>query len=135
MKGSYMAIEIFAPSKIRDLLNTQQYPCISIYLPTHPAGKDAKEDAIRYRNLIRLCEKQLNEQGFTGERANQILEPALALINTTAIWNHPRSSLAIFMTPDVFNAYILPNKCREQARVGTHFYIRPLIPPEMAHVR
>jgi hypothetical protein len=123
-----MAIEAITTSKIRDLLNAQHNPCISIYLPTHPAGKDAKEDAIRYRNLIRLCERQLNERGLTGERAQRMLEPALALVNTTAIWNHARSCLAVFIAPDVFNAYILPHECREQAHVGTHFYIKPLIP-------
>jgi hypothetical protein len=123
-----MAIETFTTAKIRDLLNAQHSPCISIYLPTHPAGKDAKEDSIRYHNLIRLCERQLNERGLTGERAQRMLEPALALINTTAIWNHARSCLAVFIAPDVFNVYVLPHECREQAHVGTHFYIRPLIP-------
>jgi hypothetical protein len=123
-----MVTEAFTTSKIRDLLNAQRNPCISIYLPTHPSGADTKEDAIRYRNLLRLCERQLNEQGFSGENANEMLEPAVALINTQALWGHPRWSVAVFISPDVFRVFQLPIECHEQAHVGTHFYIKPLVP-------
>ncbi len=123
-----MVIEAFTTSRIRDLINAQSHPCVSVYLPMHPSGKEAREDRIRYRNLLALCEKQLNEQGFSGERARQMLEPARALINTSALWSHPRASLAVFLAPDVFKAFVLSHACREQAHVGTHFYIKPLIP-------
>jgi hypothetical protein len=123
-----MVIEAFASSKSQELLNAQSNPCVSIYLPTHPSGKEAREDRIRYRNLVGRCEEQFHEQGFIGENAARMLAPALALINTDALWNHPRSSLAVFISPNVFRAFTLPHECREQAHVGTHFYIKPLIP-------
>ena len=34
-----------------ELLAFDQYPAVSVYLPTHPAGREARQDAIRLRNL------------------------------------------------------------------------------------
>ena len=34
-----------------ELLAFDQYPAVSVYLPTHPAGREVRQDAIRPRNL------------------------------------------------------------------------------------
>jgi hypothetical protein len=35
-----------------ELLAYDQYPAVSVYLPTHPAGRELRQDAIRLRNLL-----------------------------------------------------------------------------------
>jgi len=32
-----------------ELLAFDQYPAVSVYLPTHPAGREVRQDAIRLR--------------------------------------------------------------------------------------
>jgi hypothetical protein len=34
-----------------ELLAFDQYPAVSVYLATHPAGREARQDPIRLRNL------------------------------------------------------------------------------------
>jgi hypothetical protein len=34
-----------------EVLALDQYPAVSVYPPTHPAGREVRQDAIRLRNL------------------------------------------------------------------------------------
>jgi hypothetical protein len=115
-------------NRIHELITVESDPCISIYLPTHKYGSETKEDIIRFKNLLRQCERRLNNRGITGETAEQILRPGTDLLAASIVWQHLEQALAVFISPDFFRAITVPLECQEQAWVTTHFYIKPLVP-------
>ncbi|HDI61237.1 MAG TPA: hypothetical protein ENF48_12955, partial [Desulfobacteraceae bacterium] len=38
--------------------------CVSIYMPTHRAGRQAEQDPIRFKNLLREVENRFLAQGL-----------------------------------------------------------------------
>lgn len=103
-------------------------PCLSIYLPTHQRGMDTKEDPIRLKNLLGQSEKRLRERGFSGAKVDKLLDPVAELLETPSVWQHLDRGLAVFLATDLFRALTLPIECPEQAWVGTHFHVKPLVP-------
>ena len=63
-----------------ELLAFDQSPAVSVYLPTHSAGREVRQDAIRLRNLLSDAAKRL----AAGRRAPEIdalLKPARRLVD------------------------------------------------------
>jgi hypothetical protein len=115
------------PSDIKNLLTVTGDPCVTIYMPTHERGNRVKEDPIRLKNLLRQCEKKLNERGLTGERLKIFLQPAWDLVNASVTWAHLDHGLGLYLCHDVFHVFVLPITCAEEVSVDTHFYIKPLM--------
>ena len=103
-------------------------PCVSIFLPTHPAGMETRQDPVRLRNLLRQAAQQLIGAGTQPAQARDILAPAVALLDDASCWEHQRSGLAIFCAERVFHRYRVPLSLDEQVVVAHVFHITPLLP-------
>lgn len=121
-------VKRFQKSDIEDLLTKRCDPCISIYLPTHQQGMETKEDPIRFKNLLRDCEKRLQRCGLSRPATQELLRPAAELLDPPHIWQHLERGLVVFIAPDIFRALTLPIECPVQAWIGAHFHIKPLVP-------
>lgn len=99
-----------------------------MYLPTHKHGTDMKEDPIRFKNLLRGCEKRLQDGGLSPHATDEILRPAVDMLDSPHVWQHMDRGLAVFITRDSFHAFALPVECPTVLRIGRHFYITPLSP-------
>ena len=53
------------------------YPCVSMYLPTHMAGADTRENAIRFKNRLQDAERQLQALGFRRRQCQRLFERRL----------------------------------------------------------
>ncbi len=59
-----MPVRLFQIEDLRSLTERQQWPCISLYLPTHRAGrKETQEDPIRLKNAVAEAKEQLTQAG------------------------------------------------------------------------
>jgi hypothetical protein len=47
---------------LQTLLVSQRAPCISLYLPTHRRPPQAKQDPVRFKNLMRTTESLLRSE-------------------------------------------------------------------------
>ncbi len=101
--------------------------CVSIYLDTHEAGAETRQDPIRLKNQLSEAEKQLAQLGLDGQEAQAILKPAADLIDDTSFWQHQKSGLALFLTRDQFQYYTVPLELETATFVDKRFYIKPLI--------
>lgn len=101
---------------------------VSMFLPTHPAGQDALQDPIRYKNLVRDAERQLLEGGMKPREASAFLEPAQALMEDTTFWQHQRDGLAVFIGEDDFHYYHLPFQVEELLVIAQSYYVKPVLP-------
>ena len=115
--------------EIKTLMEVQNAPCVSIFLPTHrKAGPEMQEDPLRLRNQLREAERMLLTRGTDSRQIEALWKPVESLFTTREIWSHPQDGLAVLRAPDWFSFYQLPYSVKEQVVVGEHFYLKPLLP-------
>ncbi|MEM8505510.1 MAG: hypothetical protein AAF716_20450 [Cyanobacteria bacterium P01_D01_bin.1] len=122
-----MTIDTFSKAKLQALTNTQDKPCVSIYLPTHEAGRETRQDPIRLKNQLSEAEEQLNQLSDSVD-VGTLLQPAVDLLEDQAFWQHQQAGLALFLSPGSFSCYRLPLEFEAFTFVGDRFYTRPLVP-------
>jgi hypothetical protein len=105
-------------------------PAISIYLPTHVAGREVRQDPIRLKNLLSAAAERLKASHRLPE-INALLLPAQKLVEDGAFWRsqqHEQRGLAIFLAPGFDRVFQLPIAVPEEMMLGDHFHIKPLLP-------
>ncbi len=115
-------------SKIKDLLNRNNEPMISMYLPTHNIASEREEDKVRFKNLLNNCKKELKRQGVKTAEIQDEISRAENLLRDGTFWKKQNKGLALFMAPGIFEDYELPEVFKEYCYIGDHFYIKPLLP-------
>jgi hypothetical protein len=124
-----VAMRLFQIDDLRALTERRQWPCISIYLPTHRAGrKETQEDPIRLKNAVAEARERLGEAGYPKDAGAALLEPAAKLVTSRDFWLERADGLALFLAPDLFQYYRVPMKLQDQVVVADHFTIKQLIP-------
>jgi Bacterial archaeo-eukaryotic release factor family 3 len=114
-------------AELSSVLADSQAPAISIFVPTHRAGQEIRQDPIRLKNLVKQAEEQLIKEGTRPVEARKLLEPLAGLVEDAAFWRHQTDGLALFRSPDVFRIYRLPFTVSEFVAVSDRFYIKPLL--------
>lgn len=114
--------------KVQSLLQRQESPCISFFLPTHRRSKEIEQDPIRLKNLLREALHKLQARGMRSVEARRLLEPASNLLADPHFWRHQSEGLALFVAEDFFRRFRLPIDLSEQVFVDDHFHVAPLIP-------
>lgn len=112
----------------RELIAERSGTGVSIYMPTHPHGRQQQQDAIRLKNLVNRASEQLQDRGLRRPEAEQMLAPAAALRQDDDVWSHRSDGLACFCGDDFFRAYRVPLQLEEQLFINDRFHIRPLLP-------
>ena len=113
---------------IEELITDTNGPRLSFFIPTHRAGEDIQQAAIRLKNLTNQAEDELRAKGVNATRVKRLLQPLRDLLPQHGFWEHQSDGLAIFRSPDIFRLYQVPLDLEEQLAVGAHFVIKPLIP-------
>jgi len=111
-----------------ELLAYDQYPAVSIYLPTHSAGREVRQDAIRLRNLLSTAAKRLAAAGRRAPEVDALLQPARKLIDDEEFWRYQEQGLAVFVGPRFGRVHKLPIAVPEELAIANHFCIKPLLP-------
>ncbi len=124
-----MAMRLFLIDDLRALTERRPGPCISLYLPTHRAGrKETQEDPIRLKNAVAEARERLAEAGYPKDAIAELLTPAAGLITSRHFWLERADGLALFLAPDLLQYYRVPLKLQDEVVVAEHFTIKQLIP-------
>lgn len=115
-------------TELKELIGTSGEPCVSIYLPTHPAGPETRQDPIRLKNLLSEVQSQLAAGKWFHLDAVDLLKPIAALIEQHEFWQRQQQGLAVFCQPQMFRTYSLPVSVQELAIVTHRFHLKPLMP-------
>jgi hypothetical protein len=113
---------------LKGLMAKQEGPCASMFMPTHRAGPQIRQDPIRLKNLVRQAEEQLTAVGLRGPEAKELLKAAHALIDDAAFWRRQGNGLALFAARNLFRSYRLPVAFQEFVMVADRFHVKPLLP-------
>lgn len=101
---------------------------VSLYIPTYRAGVETLQNPVRCKNLLRQAEKRLCAGGMRPLQVHALLEPAHKLLADYEFWQHQSDGLALFVAPDMCEAYRLPLAFAELVVVNQRFHLTPLFP-------
>jgi len=113
---------------VEKLIQVQDEPCISIYLPASEPPTDSRQPFIRMKNAIGECEKQLDGRGLESEVITKLLDPIKAFSDEKTLFTQTDKELAIFSSSDLFEFHQLAIQYPQQTYVADRFYIKPLVP-------
>lgn len=119
-----------------DLLDQDPNVAVSLFMPGHAdAGAQARQDPIRFRNLLDSAQEQLLALDIRATAVDELLAPARERLDAPEFWQENGAhSLAVFIAPDFFRHFRVPVLLDEKVAVDTSFRVKPLI-PALSHAR
>lgn len=121
-------MNLVSKGDIEALITQQGGPHVSLYMPAIRAGRDTRENSIRFKNLVRQAEEGLLASGLRAAQASAILQPAMDLLASEEYWQHQSDGLAVFSSSEVWRHYRLPLEFDELSVVTESFHVKPLLP-------
>src|SRR5438093_502538 len=118
---------MFIRKDLDELLASEAKPAVSLYLPTHIAGREIRQNTIRLRNLTTQTAELLHAEWRRSE-VDALLAPAHSLVEDENFWRCQEKGLAVFLAPGFSRVHKLPLAVAEEAVLGPHFHIKPLLP-------
>ena len=118
---------MFDRNNLDELVAMDARPAVSIYLPTHVAGREIRQDPIRLKNLLSAAAERLAAT-WRKPQIEDFLGSAEPLVGDEEFWRHQQQGLAVFLAPDFNRIHKLPIPVPEEVFLGDHFHIRPLLP-------
>ncbi len=118
---------MFSRNDLDELVAMDAQPAVSIYLPTHVAGREIRQDPIRLKNLLSSAAEWLATKWRRPEMED-FLGPAESLVGDEEFWRHQKQGLAVFLAPGFNRIHKLPIPIAEETLLGDHFHIKPLLP-------
>jgi hypothetical protein len=114
---------------LKDLIQCQESPCISIYMSTKAVHKgEFKKLEIEFKNLLQQVEEKLKTNwGFKEREINKLLEPAFKLASDSNFWQQQKEGLAVFISSENFRSFKLSVDTYDSAHVSYNFNLKQLI--------
>lgn len=128
-------MERISRNELDQLVTLESGPCVSIYMPLHPVGRDGQQDAIRLRELADQALELLTERGLSRNEARSVVAPAVGLPADEAAWQSRGQWVAMFLAPDFSLTYQGEGRMEEALFVDDQFHLRPLLPQITARDR
>ena len=91
-------------------------------------GAEIRQDPIRLKNLTGDAMAKLQGMHIAPKKAQELLAPAVALIDDYEFWQHQAQGLALFLGDGDMRVFKLPVAPPELVSTGTGFHVRPLLP-------
>lgn len=123
-------MQIITKKEIAELIDVNQENCISIFIPTHRAGKKVLqgEDTIVLKNQLKEVTNKLAKKGLPAGDIKKMMAPVQQLIDNTSFWREQSDGLAIFIADGFSKVCTLPVYFKEFNYVSNSFYLKPLMP-------
>lgn len=107
-----------------------RYPdgCVSLFMPTHRAGRQTQQNPIRLKNLLKTAEEHLLQRGLRSPEAQEFLKGPQRVLQDPGFWQRQSDGLAMFFTKEIFHCFRLPLSFKELVVTTNRFHIKPLLP-------
>lgn len=121
---------LITKKEIAELHDINQENCISIFIPTHRAGKKVlqQEDALALKNQLKEVKNKLGKKGIHANDISKMTAPVQELIDNSSFWREQSDGLAIFLADGFSKTYTLPVYFKEFNYLSNSFYLKPLMP-------
>ena len=121
-------MELLDRHQLEFLSKKQDRFCVSLFLPTHRAGPQTRQDRIRVKNMTKEAESCLVALGMRPVKAREFLAPAHSLARPGSFWRCQADGLALFVSSGFFQYFRLPLSFAPLVAVMDRFEISPLMP-------
>ena len=111
---------------IKGLLQAEG-PRVSIFLPTHRAFPENRQDPIVYKNCVQEVESLLSA-GHPRRVWEGIINQLMSLLLDQDFWNHTTEGLTVLAAGDQIASFQLDTPLEKQTVVGKHFHLAPIYP-------
>src|SRR5437762_1184535 len=108
------------------LVNGQQPPCVSIYLPTRKGFPGNREGPLYFRSLVERAEESLSGK-YPKATVDAVSNRLHHLIEDDIFWTQRQDGLAVLGSPADFHVFDLQRPVLERVIVGDAFHIKPLL--------
>ena len=107
-------------------LGTRRDNAITIYAETSPAP-DAREGSyLNAKSAFDRAIRELREEGIR-HATETALRDQWEKVRTDEAWTRLSSSVAIFLSPDQLQLFVLPNRLENQMQTGGHFDLGQIV--------
>ncbi|HQH28392.1 MAG TPA: hypothetical protein PLP17_13425, partial [Oligoflexia bacterium] len=117
----------FGPLEVQQLLEIQDGPCVSIYLPLERLTAKSRQNEIKLKNMLREAENEAGQLFPHAFDAAPMLAPARKLLKDAEFWRAHSDCLALFISGKGMRTFRLPEIEVEFLFVGDKFHIKPLL--------
>jgi hypothetical protein len=121
-------VNVVRRTDLQRLALAWQGPCVSVFLPTHRAGREVEQAPIRLKNLLRQATDVLNSDGVRTPEIDRLLAPLRRLLDDRLFWQYQSDGLALFSRPGWWRFFRVPLDLPELAVVADRFHVSPLLP-------
>jgi hypothetical protein len=108
------------------LLSAREPACVSIYLPTSPEERGAR-DRIEFKNLSAQALEQLAASTVGRVAVNELRDVLDDLVDDEEFWTRQAHSLAVFATPSGARTFQVANQLSPMVEVSDRFHVKPLL--------
>lgn len=119
-------MDFFGKEDLNLLLENNDPPCVSIYIPTGREGR-GQQNRIRLKNGLQEAERLMKEMDHNPVERGWPARPE-ALMEDHFFWQNQSHGLAVFLSEDLFRTYRLPLDFQELVVVADRFHLKPLLP-------
>lgn len=121
---------LLSKKEIANLDHINQEHCISIFIPTHRAGKEVlqEKDALSLKVQLQHIKNKLAKKGLYKTNIETLTAPVQQLIDNSSFWRKQSDGLAIFVAENYFQKYTLPIHFESFSYISNSFYLKPLMP-------
>jgi hypothetical protein len=111
---------------LEQLLSVRDTACVSIYVPTAPQERGAR-DRLEFKNLSVEALEQLTAASIERAAINDLRDALDDLAEDDAFWARQAHSLAVFATPSRTRTFQVPNRLSPMVEVSDRFHVKPLL--------
>ncbi len=87
-------MDTITTKELKTFLSRQPAWPVSMFMPTHGAGRETQQGPIRFKNLLQEAEKRLLGKGVRSPDVRDMLEPARCLLQERSFWQNQSHGLA-----------------------------------------
>ena len=121
-------MDLITMENLREISTIRSPWCISLFMPTHRAGREMEQDPIRFKNLLRKVEEQLLARDLRLPEVQEILKEPRRLLHDKNFWQCQSDGLVVFFSKDLFLFFRLPVEFAETTVITDRFHVKPLLP-------
>jgi hypothetical protein len=122
-------MKLIDPQELDTIAKQSSPRSVTIWMPTHPAGAENRQDPIRLKNLVNQAEEQLTRLGVPEGDAKRRLQPLRDTVDDLPFWQNQSESLGVFLGEDAPLGLRLPLPAEPLVTVSENFHVKPLFTP------
>jgi len=113
---------------IAKLIQADETPCVSIYVPTTPVSSHREEMRIAYKDQIKKIQAVLDEREMDKYERDALIEQLETVGTVEAFWTHQQYGLAVFVSGSRFMVRRMMTAPQEaMGIVADSFHLRPAL--------